>query len=446
MPVAAAGTAPRRTVTRSLPHTIQGRCLRLSAMFGTAALALLFSALFSALFPAIGLATPATTPPPPPPLQPWIDATPAGGILVPPPGIYRGPVRIDKAMTLDGQGQVTIDNGGHGTILVLEASGAQIRGLRLTGSGDSHDQLDSAMAVVGHGNIIEGNNIEDSLFGISLKQSNHNILRRNRIRSRPVDSADRGDALRLWYSSGNLIEDNDIAQTRDLTISNAPRNVFRRNTIRDSRRGMNFLFSNRSLIEDNVLERNSTGIIIMNSEGAIVRRNRVLHAMDASGAGIALKETAAILIEDNDIIHCAVGVMADSPSHPLNRIVLHRNRLAHNVTGINFYGERGGHISLANRFENNLWQVSASDAGNPENDYWIGNAWDDYQGFDRNHDGQGDTPHEIYAYADRIWMDTPAARFFRNSPVLELLDFLERLAPFSHPTLILRDPSPRMFR
>ena len=34
------------------------------------------------------------------------------------------------------------------------------------------------------------------------------------------------------------------------------------------------------------------------------------------------------------------------------------------------------------------------------------------------------------------------ARFFRKSPALELLDFLERLAPGALPTLILRDPEP----
>ena len=38
----------------------------------------------------------------------------------------------------------------------------------------------------------------------------------------------------------------------------------------------------------------------------------------------------------------------------------------------------------------------------------------------------------------------PAAKFFRNAIVLELLDFLERLAPFSSPMLILRDAAPRM--
>ena len=39
----------------------------------------------------------------------------------------------------------------------------------------------------------------------------------------------------------------------------------------------------------------------------------------------------------------------------------------------------------------------------------------------------GDTPHELYAYADRLWQDQPYAQFFKGSPLLEVLDFLERL-------------------
>jgi nitrous oxidase accessory protein len=41
-------------------------------------------------------------------------------------------------------------------------------------------------------------------------------------------------------------------------------------------------------------------------------------------------------------------------------------------------------------------------------------------------------------------METPMTTFFRDSPALELLDFLERLAPFSTPHLLLRDAAPRM--
>jgi nitrous oxidase accessory protein len=77
---------------------------------------------------------------------------------------------------------------------------------------------------------------------------------------------------------------------------------------------------------------------------------------------------------------------------------------------------------------------------------WTGNHWDDYQGFDRDADGIGDTPHEVRAYSDRLWMHTPAAEFFRGAPVLEAIDFLQRLAPFSEPVLVLRDEQPKFER
>ena len=380
------------------------------------------------------------------PLQPWLDVALPGSVLRLPAGTYRGPATINKPLTLEGNQQVIIDAGGHGTVLTIKADHVTVRGLTLRGSGDSHDQLDGGIMAEGKALLIENIVFEDVLFGISLHKTTDSIVRHNRIRSRPVDSADRGDGIRLWYSTGNRIERNDIAQIRDITVSNSPHNRYIANTIRDSRRAFNFLFSHRSIIEGNRLEKNSTGIIALNSEGLIIRNNVILHAMDASGAGVALKETSAALIQGNEIIHCAHGIMADSPMNPLNRIVFIDNTIAHNITGIYFYGAKGGHIAINNTFKSNLWPVTIIGDGDPMNDVWWGNSWDNYEGFDLDGDGFGDKPHELYAWADRIWLETPRATFFRNTPVLELLDFLERLAPFSTPSLILRDTAPRMRR
>ena len=378
------------------------------------------------------------------PLQPWFDMAMPGAIIRLPPGIYQGPAVISKPLTLEGEGKVIIDAGGQGTVLTVKANNVTLRGLTLLGSGGSHDKIDGGLMVEGNNLLIENNVIEDVLFGISLHKTNHSIVRNNRIRSRPDDSADRGDGLRLWYSMRNRIENNDIAQMRDITVSNSPYNRFTGNTVRNSRRGLNFLFSHRSLVEGNRFENNSTGIIALNSEGLIIRRNRITHAMDASGAGIALKEISAALVIGNEIVHCAHGIMADSSTNPIDRIVFINNLIAYNITGIYFYGVKGSHIAIGNTFRSNLWPVTIIGDGDPLNDTWWGNYWDTYEGFDRDHDGYGDRPYELLAYADRIWMETPAARFFRNSPVLELLDFLERLAPFSAPSLILRDPAPRI--
>lgn len=378
------------------------------------------------------------------PLQPWLDAVPAGAVLRLPAGEYRGPAVINKPLTLEGNRQVVIDGGGRGTVLTIRSDDVTVRGMHIRASGDSHDAIDGGIMAEGDRLRLEDNRIDDVLFGISLHRSRDSIVRNNRIRSRPVDSAERGDGLRLWYSSGNRIEGNDIAQIRDITVSNATHNRFIGNRVRDSRRGLNFLFAHRTLVEGNLFEHNSTGIIALNSDGLTIRRNRILHAMDPSGAGVALKETDAALVHDNEIVHCAHGIMADSPMHPINRIVFLDNLIAHNITGVYFYGAKGGHIAINNRFRSNLWPVTIIGDGDPMNDVWLNNVWDDYEGFDRNGDEIGDTPHEVYAWSDRIWMETPAARFFRNSPVLELLDFLERLAPFAAPSLILRDPAPRM--
>jgi nitrous oxidase accessory protein len=378
-----------------------------------------------------------------PPFQALIDATPTGGTLRPKPGIYAGPALISRQIIVDGGGKVTVDGGGTGSVLIINANGAVVRGLRLTNSGGSHDRVDTGIALTGNGNTIEDNVIDDALFGISLKQANRNILRRNRIRSKPAELAMRGEAIRLWYSMDNLVEGNDIDRARDVTLMNSPRNRVIGNLIRNSRYGIHLIFSPDSVIERNSLDRNATGVIVLNSDRVKIRRNRIFHSLGVSGAGLAFKMSAEGLAEGNEVIHCAVGVLADSPIEPADKTMLRGNRLAHNAIGMQFSGERGGHVLHGNSFENNLIHVVMFfGSGDASKNDWRGNYWDDYQGFDRNHDGIGDAPYEIYAYADRIWMEIPKARFFRNSPVLELLDFLERLAPFSSPDLILRDPAP----
>lgn len=378
-----------------------------------------------------------------PSLQALIDATPAGGLLRPPAGVYGGPARIDKPLTFDGGGKVTLDADGKGSVLFVATDGATVRGLTLRNTGQSHDQIDAAITVTGNGNRIEDNLIANALFGIHLKQANRNLVKNNRIRSKPVEASLRGDGIRLWNSVENRIEGNDIDGVRDITVMNSPRNRITDNTIRHARYSMQLVFSPHSVIEDNTLSDSITGIVIINSDGVVVRRNRIMHLMETSSSGVAVKRSGEALVEGNEIVHCAVGVLADSPINPDEKLILKNNRLAHNTTGMQFYGERGGHQIHGNSFEKNLSQVVVFGAGNAQDNDWLGNYWDDYEGFDIDKNGVGDKPYELYAYADRIWMEQPKARFFRNAPVLELLDFLERLAPFSAPDMLLRDSAPR---
>lgn len=384
------------------------------------------------------------------PFQDLVDNAPAGSVLKPPPGTYLGPVFINKPLTIDGGGKVTIDAGDRGTVMMLDASNAVIRGIHLTGSGDSHDTDDSCLDVRGNHNTIENLAMDNCLFGLDLKQSNNNIIRGNSIHSKDRELGVRGDGLRLWYSNDNLIENNQIIDSRDMVAWYSNKNTFRGNLGKRSRYSIHFMFANDNVVEDNQFYDNAVGVYFMYTEGGIVKNNIISHATGATGMGIGFKEASGTLIENNEIIYCGIGVGSDlSPFQPDSTIEFKGNRFAYNGIGILFNSETGGNNLRDNVFEGNLTQVSYGSRGGANNaakNTWAANYWDDYQGFDRNSDGIGDQKHELYSYADQIWIELPMARFFRSSPVLELLDFLERLAPFSTPDLILHDEQPRFVK
>ncbi|MDR2208982.1 MAG: nitrous oxide reductase family maturation protein NosD [Azoarcus sp.] len=379
------------------------------------------------------------------PFQPLVDAAAPGSTLRPPPGVYSGPVSVDKPLIIEGGGAVTIDAGDKGTVMALNANDSVVRGLRLTGSGSSHDTDDACLDVRGNRNVIENLIVDNCLFGIDLKQSSHSVVRHNHIRSKSVDLGMRGDGLRLWYSHDNLIEGNKVTDSRDMVAWYSHRNVYRGNIGERSRYSIHFMFSNDNIVENNQFKNNAVGVYFMYTHGGAARGNLISHSTGATGMGIGFKEASGTVIENNEIIYCGVGISSDlSPFEPDSTIEINGNHFAYNGIAILFNSETGNNNLRNNVFEGNLADVSyGGRSENPEKNFWEGNYWDSYQGFDIDGDGVGDTPHESYAWADQIWMEFPMASFFRASPSLELLNFLERLAPFSSPHLILRDNKPR---
>ena len=326
---------------------------------------------------------------------------------------------------------------------MLESSGNVIRGLHLTGSGPSHDTEDTCLNVRGSNNTIENLVIDNCLFGIDLKQSNNNIVRGNHIRSKIAELGERGDGLRLWYSMNNRVEGNTVTDSRDMVVWYSSGNYFLNNYGARSRYSLHFMFANNNVIDGNRFYDNSVGVFLMYTENTTLRNNVFSHSNGSTGMGIGFKEASSTLLENNDIIYNAVGLSADlSPFQPDTKIILKNNRIAYNGIAISFNSSLEGYEVTGNTFEGNITNMAMAARGNARHNLWRGNYWDDYQGFDRNNDGVGDTPYELYSYADRIWMEVPYARFFKNAPLMEAIDFLEKLAPFSSPVLLLRDDAP----
>ncbi len=377
------------------------------------------------------------------PLQPLIDALEPKAILMLEPGIYSGPVVIEDAITIDGQNHATIDGLGESSVIFLDTDGATIKNLRITNSGTSHNDLDAGVQIRGNYNVVKDNVIDDCLFGIDLQQSESNIIRRNTISSKDANLGQRGDGIRLWYSFRNKIQDNVLNKVRDMVVWYSADNTIKGNKGSESRYSLHFMYSKYNLVEDNSYYNNTVGIFLMYSDGVVLRNNKIAHAAGPTGVGIGFKETSDLVIENNQILYCASGLYIDvSPYQPDTINQFKNNLVAYNGIGVRFLNDWQGNEFKANQFIDNLTQVVVNGGGTANRNLWQGNRWSDYEGFDQDNDGIGDTPYSLYAYADRLWADINFAQFFKGSPMLEVLDFLERLAPFSEPRMLVRDETP----
>lgn len=378
-------------------------------------------------------------------LQDMIDKAADNATVKPPAGIYHEHIVIRHPVELDGSAGVTIDGDGKGTVVTLATSGATLKGLTIRNSGLLHTQIDAGVRVQGRFNVVKDVVIENTLFGIDLHQADNNVLKRNHISSVADDIAQKGDSIRLWYSNGNEISGNDIHDARDFVIWYSSNNTVNGNRIRNGRYGLHYMYAHNNKMRDNEIADCVVGVFLMYSNDIDVTHNKFLRSWGASGMGVGFKESSGATIADNDIIGNALGIYIDiSPFDPDSGNSFTGNRLAYNGVGVMFHADWEGNTFQNNSFASNFTQVAVDSGGTALRETWEGNYWDDYSGFDRDGDGRGDDPYQIYNYADRLWMEVPPASFFRGAPALELVDFVERLAPFSEPKLLLREAHPLM--
>ncbi len=74
-----------------------------------------------------------------------IEGAAPGDVLVLSGGAYLGPVTIDRALTLQGDGSATIDGQGQGSVITVTADDVVLTGLHVTGSGTNNQAIDSGI-------------------------------------------------------------------------------------------------------------------------------------------------------------------------------------------------------------------------------------------------------------------------------------------------------------
>jgi len=376
-------------------------------------------------------------------LQELIDRTPAGEAVPLEPGVYAGPVIIEKAVILDGQDQVTIDGRGKGSVLLIKADGVVVKNMNITNSGNSHDRVDAGILVRSSHNRIMNNRIENTLFGIDLQEAHENLIADNEISSQNAPLGLRGDGIRGWASHRNIYRRNNIHDSRDMVIWYSNDNIIEENQGWNNRYSLHFMYSGGNTVKNNNYHHNTVGIFLMYSRDVTVEHNTIKYSLGGTGVGIGFKEADNLTIRNNKIVYCTTGLYFDlSPFQPDRYNFIKANIIAYNVVGADFNSTLSRNILKGNAFIDNLETVRVHGQGVASENLWEGNYYSDYEGFDRDRDGYGDFIHHHDIFLDTLWMDNDWLLFFSGSPVASVLNLLAKLAPISEPRRLMTDRKP----
>ena len=386
-------------------------------------------------------------------LQDAIDNAPAGSILKLPAGVYKGNIHINKPLSIIGQEKnVIIDGENKGIVIKVQSSYVTLKNLTIINSGSRHENLDGAISIVktkmGKIKQCEVSNctIKNCLFGIDLQMVDNSIISNNHITSKKLPLGLRGDGLRLWYANDNIVKDNSLIKSRDMVVWYSHGNTIENNFGKDNRYSLHFMYAGKNIVRNNRYENNSVGIFFMYSQDSIATGNIVKSSLGATGMGIGMKDSSNFTLKNNTVIYCAQGLYVDrSPFEPGTHNIINGNKILYNAEAIHFHSLSIDNIIKDNTIQGNIEDVvNDSKRDRTQGNEIVGNYWDNYIGFDNNGDGIGDTPHKVYRYADQLWIYNNNVKFFYGSPVISLLNFLAKLAPFSKPLFLMEDKKPKM--
>ena len=362
-------------------------------------------------------------------------------------GVFRGNLVVDRPLTLIGLDGATLDAGGAGTVLRLEAPDTTVRGFVVQNTGDSLDREDSGIIAAAPRALIEDNHLVNVLFGIYVNAAPGTTVRGNTIEGQELDIARRGDLVRLWDSDDVLIENNVTRRGRDAVLWYSERMTLRGNDFSEGRYGLHFMYCDDAIIENNRLTDNSVGAYLMYGRRLTLRDNLIAFNRGPSGYGIGLKDMDDVTITGNRFLDNRVGVYNDGSPRELNSTgIIRGNLFAYNDIAIEMLPSVRHNLISDNSFIENEQQVLVAGGGQLRDNEWTvgerGNYWSDYAGYDADGDGQGELVYRSERLLDDLLGRRPELRLFIYSPVVSAVDFAARAFPLVRPQPILVDEMP----
>ncbi len=355
-------------------------------------------------------------------------------------GHYPTHLVITKPLHLKCLNRPTLDGENTADVIRIKSPGVTIEGCIISNSGANLTAQNAGIYLEPGSDraIIRNNIINYTLFGLWIeKVKDIQVIGNNITGMRDLASAQRGNGVQLYNSSGAQIINNHISFTRDgiyVDVSNHA--LFRGNRLHHLRYGTHYMNSNYNVWENNESYLNRGGLALMEVRNQTVRNNR---AWGNSDHGIMLRTITDSVIENNIVAGNGRGFFIyDAEFNVLRNNLIIANRFGVHLWAGSIHNEVEGNDLINNREQ--IKYVASKD------EYWgikTGNYWSNYIGWDRNGDGIGDVPYEANDLVDHLTWKYPAAKLLLNSPAVQTLRLVSRQFPLLRATSII-DQHPRM--
>lgn len=358
-------------------------------------------------------------------------------------GVYReGTIDIKKPISLIGLNNPVLDGQFKGEILNIRSSYVTVQGFTLKDVEVSYLSDNAAIRVAEASHVkVLNNKIENAFFGIYLQRADSCEVRGNVVHGQATTESGSGNAIHLWYCDDIRVQDNKVSGHRDgiyfefATNSHIQGNLSQGNL----RYGLHFMFSDGNVYMGNTFRQNGAGVAVMYTKNIVMQDNLFEDNWGAAAYGLLLKDISRSVIKNNTFKRNTAGIYLEGSS----KLDVQKNNFENNGWAVRLLSNCEQDTFRLNNFVGNTFDVATN--GNTVLNYFSGNYWDKYNGYDLNKDKTGDVPYRPVSLYSMLVERVPPSVMFMRSFIVDLMDQVERVLPSFIPERLV-DANPSMKR
>ncbi|HEV8481396.1 MAG TPA: nitrous oxide reductase family maturation protein NosD [Candidatus Eisenbacteria bacterium] len=364
----------------------------------------------------------------------------AGDTVVLARGTYRGPLVLQRTITLAGEPGAVIDGGGTGTPLTVQADGSRVSDLTIRGSGKNAMNVDAGLHVqLAHGVVLSRLTLVDVMYGIYGERADGMAIEGCRLTGRvtPGDEMGQGNGIHLWYTKNVTARRDTVERFLDgIYLSFADGTHIEATDVEHcGRYGLHTMYCPGGRLVGCRMSHNVAGCAIMFSNHLTLADNDFSHNRGPRTYGVLLRDCSDGELIGNRLVDNTIAIFMDNSN---------RNRIASNLFqddgwGVLLFSSCAGNQFTGNAFLNDDYPVALDMrySDNRFDDGHRGNYWSDGEAYDLNNDGVGDaaySPVSAFAFLSKQY---PDLAILAKSPAVAALSVSERVLPVLRPSEIV---------